>query len=199
MNKNAIIGTLLGDSSLIGVKNKALYFGHSETQKEYLEHKAKLAIEFAPTASKIIEAKGMTSPKGTRKKFFKFFTKSHHKYTSLFKRMYINGIKRITPYVLNKLNAEILAYLFMDDGCNEKIYGKTKSYKFCLGNFPLEDVIKFKDTLYNKFKISSKLYLEKGKYPIVRISRKEDKLKFETLLSPFIIPSMQYKIIYSPN
>ena len=100
-------------------------------------------------------------------------------------------------FVLNKLDAEMLAYLFMDDGCNEKVKGRTKSYKFCISNFPLEDVKKFRDRLYNKFKITSKIYLDRGKHPIVRISRKEDKLKFEKLLKPYIIPSMQYKIIYT--
>ena len=168
-----------------------------EKIKEYLEHKAKLAIEFTPVSSRIIEAKGMTSPSNKRSKFFKFFTKSHHKYTSLYKRMYVDGTKRITSFVLNKLNAEILAYLFMDDGCNEKVHGKTKSYKICLGNFPIEDVINLKNTLFNKFQISSKIYLEKRKYPIIRIGRKEDKLKFESLLKPFIVPCMQYKIIYT--
>lgn len=195
--RNAIIGTILGDASLTGVKNKALYFGHSEQQKEYLDHKAEVAIKFAKTASKIIEAKSMTSPSSKRKRFFKFFTKTHYKYTSLFKRIYINGEKRITDFVLKQLNAETLAYLFMDDGCNEKVKGKTKSYKFSISNFPLEDIKKLRDTIYKKFKICSKIYLDRGKYPILKIQRKEDKLKFEKLLKPYIIPSMQYKIIYT--
>ncbi|HLD91111.1 MAG TPA: hypothetical protein VI911_08880 [Patescibacteria group bacterium] len=194
-NKKAfLIGTLLGDSSFAGKKNKHILFGHCEKQKDYGKWKLDLISTEYGVGSKMCLAKSMTSPSGKRQNFYRFWTTVHHKFTSLYYRMIVDGKKRITDYVLKHFNEISLAILFMDDGSKESHKGKLKAFKFSLGGFPKEDVIKLSNLLLEKFNIHSKVYLEHNFYPYIRIGKKEDKERFINLIKDYIHPDMLYKI-----
>lgn len=201
MNKTVrsfIIGTVLGDGSLCGKVNKHLYVGHSEKQKDYLIWKKDFIDKNMPVGTVLKEAKSMTSPNKNRLTFYKLWTNSHHKLTSIYKRIYIDGEKRITKWALDNLEPNGLAVLFMDDGCKETVVRKhgrvIRSFKISLGGFPKEDVELLSKWLLDKYNINSRVYLERRKYPCLKITIKEDKEKFIKLIEEHLHPSMLYKI-----
>lgn len=192
--RSAIIGTILGDSSLCGKTDKYIMTGHSPKQLTYLKTKQSLFNSYCNVRSTLVEAKGMKHP------FYRLWTTSHHKYTALYNLIYIDGKKRITPKLLSKFDEVGLAYLFMDDGCKESVYNAKyetrtiNSYKFCLNSFPIEDVQLVSDWLFEKYSIESKVYLERKKHPILKIQKKIDKEKFKNLINQYITEDSLYKL-----
>lgn len=192
--RSAIIGTILGDSSLCGKKNKTIVTGHSPQQLEYLQHKKELFESFCSAGVRIKKAEGMDH------EFYRLWTTTHHRYTALFSLIYASNRKTITPKLLSKFDEVGLAYLFMDDGCKEAFFDKKynkkilKSYKFSLNSFSQDEVQLLSDWLLEKFSIHSKVYLDRGKYPYLRISQKESKELFLNLIEPYVIDSMKYKL-----
>ena len=195
--RSLIIGTVLGDSSLCGKKQKFLYIGHCESQKAYLEWKLETISSNLHIGKTLKYGCNMT---GTinRQSFNKGWTTSHHKLTALYKKMYVDGKKRITKEVLRMFGPIGLAALYMDDGCKEtddyKGKRRIKVYSISLGGFPKEDVQLLSDWLYNNYGIESTIYLSKGKYPYLRIGKKDNREKFKSLVEPYIHNSMLYKI-----
>lgn len=201
--KNFIVGTVLGDSSLYGKKNKGVYMAHSEKQKDYLEWKANFLKESLNVGLNY-NKKGRKINTGysvdKRENLYEIYSTMHHKLTSLYKIIYINDKKTINDKVLKYFNDFSLAVLFMDNGCKETVLckktgnRKIKSYKFSLGSYSYEEVLLLSTHIKNFFNINNKVYLEHKKYPYIRISKKEDKEIFLNTVSKYIIDSMKYKI-----
>lgn len=189
-----LIGTLLGDASFAGKEKKHILFGHCEKQKNYGEWKLYSISKWFSVASKSCLAKGMTSPSGKRSNFYRFWTRSDHRFTALYKRMYIDGKKTITPEILKHFNEISLAVLFMDDGCKETFEGKIKAFKISIGDFSLNEVNLLADHIRKTFNLECKVYLEHKKYPCIKFTKKENKEKFVKLIKKHIHPSMLYKI-----
>ena len=63
-----------------------------------------------------------------------------------------------------------------------------------LNSFSQDEVQLLSDWLFEKFSIHSKVYLDRGKYPYLRISQKESKELFLNLIEPYVIDSMKYKL-----
>jgi hypothetical protein len=196
-----LIGTVLGDSSLCGRKNKYLFMGHSESQLEYLKWKEQIIRENLSVGTNFKEGISMTSPSGNRQKFYKIFTTSHHKLTSIYKITHdANGKKIVTQEALEKLTPFGIAVLFMDDGCKEIIWNRNKTkkrikcFKISLGGFSVQEVKSIGDILLYKYEIDYKVYLEHGKYPCLKITTEENKKRFIELITPYLIDSMKYKI-----
>lgn len=196
-----IIGTVLGDSSLCGKKNKYLFMGHCEKQLEYLKWKEQIIKENLPVGVNFKQGISMTSPSNHRQNFYKIFTTTHHKLTAIYKITYNDkNIKFISKEALNKLTPLGLAVLFMDDGCKEVVWNRKKtfryikSFKISLGGFVKEEVQLLSDYLLETYNIESKIYLEYHKYPCLKITTNENKDKFINLIKPYIINSMKYKI-----
>lgn len=200
-----IIGCVLGDASLCGKANKYIYFGHAENQKEYLEWKMgvvkdNLNVGFSYNKEGYINNSGYCVE--SRQKLYKAFSTSHHRLTSIYKQVYIDGKKHMTKDLLERMGVIGLAMFFMDDGCKETYLNKNKTtrllktFKFSLGNFTMEEANMFSDFLLEKYGIASKVYLDRGKYPNVKITTKENREKFVSLISPYVnlIECMKYKI-----
>ena len=84
-----LIGTVLGDSSLCGRKNKFLFMGHCESQLNYLRWKVDFIKENLPIGITVKEGVNMSPfPGGKRQKFYKAYTTSHHKLTSVYNLIY---------------------------------------------------------------------------------------------------------------
>lgn len=192
--RSFLIGTLLGDTSFHGKKNKGLLFGHCEHQRGYGEWKLNLISTWFSVSTKSCLAKGMTSPSKKRTNFYRFWTTSDHRFTALYKRMVINGKKTITPKLLKNFNEISLAVLFMDNGCKETCKGKIKTFKISMGSSSLEEMKLLADHIKSKFNLDSKVYLEHRKYPCIKFTRKENKEKFVNLIKPYMHIDMLYKI-----
>jgi hypothetical protein len=196
-----LVGAILGDGSLCGNKSKYFFTGHCESALDYLNWKESVIKNNLPVGinKKKFEYKTGYSAK-IRQPFYKLFTTSHHRLTALYKIIYKDDIKRISNDIAKYFSEISLAVLFMDDGCKEAAWNKTreykfiKSYKFSLGNFDVEDVKILQKIILDKFDIKTKLYLEHKKYPCLKITTKENRDKFVKLISKHIHKSMEYKI-----
>jgi hypothetical protein len=122
-------------------------------------------------------------------------SKGHPKLTTIRDRIYIDGRKVIDPHMLTMMDAEALAIIFMADG--SRVYDKrspnakpnitlnTKGFSYGC-NFLLKKAIK--ETLDLEFNIQ-----RQNNYWYLRL-RAKDVDKFDELVSPFVLPSFNYKL-----
>jgi hypothetical protein len=185
LQRSVIIGTLLGDGYLRIVPGRAnafLEINHSITQKEYVDWKYEMLKSVCKSGP--IQRKG----NGTRIAY-RFTTRQNKEFTSLYQTFYQNG-KKIIPEIL-EIDPISLAVWFMDDGsrCRESdVYLNTQQ-------FDVEDQKKLISFL-QRMGIDSSLNKDKI-YWRIRI-KKSSINTFFNIISPHIIPSMNYKIGYNP-
>lgn len=118
----------------------------------------------------------------------------HHPiFTSMRDRLYSIGRKTIDPYALSLLGPIGLAILYQDDGSyhySTQAGHNILIHKFCFSKFELEALAK---TLVDKFGIIFRTNFASGKGYRLRL-RAKDKDKFFTLIDPYVVPSMLYKV-----
>lgn len=182
--KSALIGSLLGDSSIS--KKYILNIGHGLKQEEYYKHKIQL---FSPNI-KFLEYRREKIDKRTNNLYMSLqaYSNKYEDIVNLKELLYINGKKEITKEILKDFNEISLAYLYMDDGNYEK-YGA----KIALCNFSNNSLILFQNFLKNKWNIDTSIHKDKTLY-----IKANSKKIFIQLISSYIIPSMLYKINKSP-
>lgn len=122
-------------------------------------------------------------------------SRTHVWFTKMYEKFYE---PKIIPRDMVERNFGILglAVVYMDDGCTIwSKSGNTSCCELCLYDYPEEDVIWFKDFLYQKFGFFSKMSLLRGVYPKLRLygQNGRDLLKG---ISPIVnqIECMRYKI-----
>lgn len=192
--REIIIATAYADGWLHGKKNKYLMFGHCEKQKNYANWKMSTICSALNIPYKSCLAKSMTSPNNNRQNFYKFWSITHHKFTAIYRRMYVQNKKIISENLLNKLGPLGLAVWFMDDGCQEKYKGKRKSFSFILGWVTHEESETFRNWLKNKFNLESKSYLSKGKYTVIKITKQQNMDNFVNIVKKYIHSDLLYKV-----
>jgi len=183
-----ILGSLLGDLS-ISYKNKQnarLVLVHCFKQKELFMKKVEILGEFMGSykeCESAIDSRTNKSYKG-----FRGNSKSHSVFTSFYNLLYINGIKTVTKEYLNKITHPIaLAYWFMDDG--------SVSGTIATNCFTLQEVTLLQEWLQEKWDIYTTIHnIAKSQY-VLYIPVKS-RFQFETIIFPYIIPSMYYKLKY---
>ena len=121
----------------------------------------------------------------------KRFRTSTNEYIKNLREIFYPKNTKIFPYKYlienNNFNEESLAYWFCDDG-----YWSKGSSTFCTDNFSLNDHYQIQKLLLKKFGINTRLW-NKHKKTRIGLIRSETK-KFFSLIEPYIIPSMLYKI-----
>jgi hypothetical protein len=197
--RSFLIGAIMGDASLCGsIRNKHKHLYFVQVNQGYALWKKRIIEENLPVGIVFKQAKGMDYGYGKKRNpMWRCWTTGHHKLTALYKLLYPNGIKTISERVLRGIDGLGLAVWFMDDGCKETYMKngirKIKSFKISLwGKKKNIDLIPI--WLEKKYRINSKIYWDRGRYPIVRISEKNSKDKFIALIGKYIIPEMRYKI-----
>jgi len=185
LERSVIIGSLLGDGYLrivSGRSNALLEINHGFSQKAYVDWKYKIL--------KSICKSGPVKRNGNGRRFaYRFNTRQHLELTKFHEDFYQRGKKIIPKNV--KLNPVILAVWYMDDGSkcrNSDVYLNTQQ-------FDLSDqqcCVKMLKTIG----IESSLNKDKH-YWRIRI-KKSSLPKFFATITPFIIPSMSYKLSYNP-
>ena len=177
--KAIIDGCLLGDGSMRCKTNALLEINHSIKQCEYVEWKYN-------------EFKNLVSTK-PHKRFdnagriaYRFTTRSLPVLTKIYRRFYYSGRKIIPDdLVIHPLS---LAVWFMDDGC--------KSYRAIYLNtqkFSVAEQNNLVALLNQQFGIKATLNKDK-QYWRMRI-KMESAMRFMNIITPFIIPSMKYKLL----
>ncbi len=178
IQKQVILGSILGDGYMRKKTNAHLQITHSYKQKEYVDWKYKILKDLVLT--KPSKYRGNAGRVG-----YRFFTKSLPELTKIHDIFYKEREKIIPKGIV--LTPLILAIWYMDDG--------NKSYKSCYFNtqkFSRE----CQDNLMNSLNlIDIKSTLNKDKeYFRIRITTESTQKLFK-MIDKFIIPSMRYKIL----
>lgn len=177
VQKELVLGCVLGDGYLRKKVNAHLQITHSFKQKEYVDWKYRILKNIVITPPRVY--------KGNAKRIgYRFFTKSLPELTSFYSRFYRNGVK-IVPKDIN-LSALSLAVWYMDDG--------SKSRKACYFNSQQFDPESQQNLLECFSKLGIRASLNKDKtYKRIYISSFSVPRLIATI-EQFIVPSMRYKL-----
>lgn len=184
--KQVLLGTLLGDASLILGKdciNPSVSCSHGIQQKEYCEYKTKIFENLGATCS---YHKRNTPDKrnGNYYEDCTMFIPANPALLPWYSSFYNNNRKTI-PFNLFEYFTEVsLAFMYMDDGC--KI---NKTYSISTNCFSDEELLKFRKVLFSRFNLETSLF----KSNVLYIRQKSSEL-FTELISPYICECMNYKI-----
>lgn len=106
----------------------------------------------------------------------------------LYGLFYKNNLKVIPDNIYDLLTPLALAHWIMGDGAK-----MNKSLILCTDSFTLQEVIKLMNVLIIKYDIKSTIHGIKNNRPRIYISH-ESMPKLITLVKPYLLPSMLYKI-----
>ena len=181
LQRSIIIGTILGDGYLrivSGKKNALLEVNHALSQKAYVDWKYEMLQAFCKSGPKPRKSNGTRMA-------YRFNTRQHPEITKLHTTFYGEGKKSIPDNLV--LDPLMLAVWFMDDGSRcraSDVYLNTQQ-------FARHDQERLRESLL-ALGIESSLNKDK-EYSRIRIKKSSIPYLFESI-SPYIIPSMTYKI-----
>lgn len=178
-----LYGTLLGDGHLTNKdRNVTGSIAHCMRQKEFLEFKHSHLQRFTnPVEEHHKYDIRYKNPEYTQ---CYMYIKGSKALNTLYPKVYNNKIKYVNEQLLFRLTGLGIATWYMDDGSNCK-YG----YVLCTNGFSSEDVLLIQRFFKEKFDIDTTIRKDNMIY-----IKAKSKQKFKDLVSPYIIPSMQYKL-----
>jgi hypothetical protein len=188
------IGVLLQDASIQKNTSKSkekyrLKFLQSAKHKKYIYH---LHSEYSDY---VISKPFFNSERNT----YSFQTVFHSEFNVL-ANMFLDSSKKKSIrcfFIKNTISPISLAYWFMDDK-GRLSYNKDyvrKGIVFNTQGFTFNEVKILSENLNNKYNLETWVK-ENKKKPIIAISGKKYK-EIEKLISPYVIPSMKYKLPFS--
>ena len=191
-----LIGMILGDGCLNvrrqkenGYVSQTLQLKHCARQTEYLEHKACLLHSIFGGVKPTVKRFNNSGYPGVR------LSKSNKYFVALHRKLYPGGKKTITVWALSNLSLQAIALWYMDDGSLtlHKRAGKIHAREIYLNTYcTLGEAKLVRDYFSNNFLVNFRIALHKGKYRLA--CNTENTKKFISLVAPYIIPSMAYKI-----
>ena len=184
--KEILIGTLLGDSSLTIGKdciNPRMSCSHCLAQEEYCKHKESIFKSLGSTGGR---DKNLQPDKRTGKvyNYYSMRIPTNPAFLPIYNSFYKNGIKVIPLDLLNKFTAKSLAYMFMDDGSK-----CSKGYTIATNCFSEENILEFRKFLFNRFNLETSTF----KSRVLYIHSKSADL-FKSLILPYMHSTMLYKL-----
>ena len=194
---DVIIGSLLGDARLecrsIGLRNPTtarLRVHHGEKQKEYIFWKYKILQSLI---LKELQESSWDNPKrNLHEVSWYFHTKSIEEFGLLYKFFYRNGVKIFPEGIFDLITPRMLAVWFMDDGSNNKT-----GFTLNTHSFSKEEQLQIIEYLKKSNNIFAALVKDRTRFKIA--IGKNERYKLESIIRPFIIPSMLYKIVNPRN
>lgn len=205
--RSILIGMLLGDGCIKLKRHKkdnstiSIYaeyvIAHGPNQLQYLEHKRK-KLHSIIGGKELKISEGFTNL-SNGKRYNTYRISRCHKYFRLLHRWaYTNaGKKYFSRNLLDKLSPEGVAYWYMDDGGVSKNVnnGKITSvecrlFTYC-SEIEADTIIQYFKEVYN-IQWKKRFYRTNGSW-LLACNTKESK-KFETLIKPYVIDSMKYKL-----
>ncbi len=187
--KQVIIGCLLGDGRLECRSNNRtarLRIHHGEKQKDYVFWKYDIFKNIVSSNPKKIVWKD--KKRDINNISWYFHTLTIKELGDLHSLFYNNDKKILPKNLYNLLTPLSLAIWTMDDGDNDK-----NSIRYNTQSFSLKEQEILKRLLKEKYQLQANLNKDRNSYRL-RVN-KESKAKLIKLISPFIIPSMKYKIL----
>lgn len=183
--EEVLIGTILGDGYLeINGNNCRLQIQHSRKQREYVDWKWSIFKGFVKS-----------KPCECGKNDYRFRTINSPIFTSYHHTFYPEGKKIIPKILKNIFNHPLsLATLYMDDG---KRRPDCRGFFFDTMAFGIEGQMVLMSILENNFGLKNlRLHWNGDGHHIYVPAENSD--YFISLIEPYIIPSMQYKLPLAP-
>ena len=191
----ASIGLILGDASLQTQNQGRTYrlkFEWGDKNKAYVDHVFNLFDEWVLSSP---HKKSRISPKGNTVINWGFQTLSHEAFNPL-ADIFLSENKKIISdsLITNHLTERGLAYWFMDDGGKLDYNKKSKNKSIVLNthSFTDSEVFKMATELENKFNF--KMEVRSNKMKKVLVIKSESYEIFRSLIDPYILPEMTYKL-----
>ena len=193
---DVIIGSLLGDAGLecrsIGVRSPVtarLRMHHGAKQKEYVWWKYEMLKDVVSREPQTIS---WTNPKrNLEETSWYFHTRSMEELGDLYHYFYHNGVKILPESIFSLCNPRMMSVWYMDDGSNNGDNITLNTH-----GFSKEDQERIREFLQKRFRIQSKVVKDRTKW---KITIRKDFGKFISIVQPYVIPSMIYKIANPRN
>ncbi len=200
----AIYWMILGDGCIEQKErgNYNLSVSHNIKHEDYITWKAAIIDRVTGFSVNYQKIKGGFSDSH---EMLRLRSAVHPWFTKSWNRIYgILGRKTIDPYAVNLLSPLGLAILYQDDGSlnttnrqkdnrpNSWIERNVLIHKMCFSKYELEGLAK---AIVNKFGLIFRINENKGKGFGYRLRlRSKDIDNFFSLINPYIVPSMSYKV-----
>jgi hypothetical protein len=177
VQRQIIVGSLLGDGAMRCKTNALLEINHSFHQRSYVDWKYRHLADLVRTPPKARKSNGARIA-------YRFVTRSLPELTPYFRWFYGTGRKRIPELELSELT---LAVWFMDVGCRSRnaVYLNTQQYDETSQS-------KLLRLLREQWGIEGALNRDKT-YHRVRLSV-EGTGKLAKLIDPYLLPELRYKL-----
>jgi len=182
--RDLIIGTLLGDGSLVETFSKnhlRLQIDHCDAQREYVQWKYS-----------ILKPLVLTPPKYQPiNRSWRFRTISHPDLTAI-GRLFYKGRRKVVPDSIHDLLVEpiMLAVWFMDDGSKNRNDGLILNTQ-C---FRKNETMRLKDCLSRNFGLDH-VSLERDKNGWRLYVGKQSASRMTEIMRPYVLPDLAYKLI----
>ncbi len=190
---SVLIGSMLGDGTMRVGKNALnanLKIEQGLKQKDYVFWKYEVFKEWVTTPPKL--SMRYDENRTPYAKSWWFRTIRHPKLTLFHKMFYKYGIKIVPKNIADLLDPLALAAWIMDDGSLNKNRIDISTY-----SFKLEEIKLLQKALLKRFALESNFYQDRDK-GLRMYFRKTETQKLVSLISPYIIPNLAYKILVTP-
>jgi len=186
---------LLGDGSVttdnkLPNNNKRFICAQVVTNEDYVLWRADILSNISPINIYLRNHKSEN-----QKDSLMTVTRSLPLYTNFRERLYINGVKRIDPHYLHLLDWETMAIFYQDDG-NLHIDRGVPYIKICTNGYSYGDHLLFVRAAKEKLNIEMNIVPLRTKNGIqynIKLPRRFVE-KFVEGVSPYVLPSFQYKL-----
>lgn len=188
-----IFGSLLGDAHgekrLNGVGTR-FSFSQEDSHVEYLLYLHKFMSEASYCNPKTPVITQRLGSKGKLRKVVRFSSWTYTSFNWIHNIWYKDGIKHVPDCIGEYLTPLALAIWIMDDGSK-----LGNGFKFCTNSFSYNDCLKLVVVLNDNFNIKASVQSAGSKDQYVIYVWKESMNNLRTIVSPYIIPEMKYKIV----
>lgn len=196
LQKNVIIGTLMGDASMAYRSGKPVYgikFEQSIKNIEYINHLYSILEPFCGMIPAIRKIKEKGKFKERESIWFRTYRHDLFKfYFDLFYTIDNNKLKKHIPKKFNQfLNAEVLAYWFMDDGSCSYYKNEAVGIVLHTQGFTYEENIQLSEYLQEVFGFREVRLWKDRVYVTLFVGDFE---LFKNIVKPYILPCFLYKL-----
>ncbi len=178
VQRDIVIGALLGDGAMRCKTNALLEINHSFRQHRYVDWKFRHLAKLVLTPPRVRSGNG-------ERVAYRFVTRSLAELTPYYRLFYESGMKRVPKHVI--LTPLTLAVWFMDDGCRSRraVYLNTQQ-------FDRESQQRLLDLLWQQWGIEASLNRDKTYYRIRLSVAGTDRLR--RVIDPWLLPDFRYKL-----
>lgn len=198
IQKDILIGTLLGDASMQAMKGNQEFnvkFEQVTRQIDYINHLYEHFHDWVGTPPQVRNIKGGNAADRQSIWFKTYKHPSFAFYKNIFYKVDEQGKQyKVVPKLIHRwLTPRALAYWFMDDGSVKRNKEKKiENVVFNTQGFSYPDQILLAKALGNNFQLEVNLWKDKTSWKLAVLATSRN--RFLEIISPYILPSFEYKI-----